>query len=296
MRADEPIDAALAARVREHVRKLEKRLAKAKKKRSPDAVHDGRTAIRRVTEALTLMGWTAWDAGATSRLADELEPYEDALAKTRDCDVLTSTVRAWAREHRRDAKGLAELEHRLAKRRDKAARKMKRALRGAHGTASRLDALAQKGGVAEPKKAAKAVPALVRHFVREIVWRQYDAVLAYDGRRSADPEIMHAFRAACRRLRYALELVGDVADGDHVIAELRAVQEEAGTMHDHVVASALVDEWLRRGKLHESPALRRFTQDLSRSIDRARSSILKRFDRVMGERFRAELGRALEAA
>jgi CHAD domain-containing protein len=205
-------------------------------------------------------------------------------------------LRAYAEEHGDEARGLAELEARLAKRRKKGVRELKRGLRGHRAVVRAIERLARDGVVVRPSKnPAKAGPVLVHHFTRETLWKQYDAVLAYDTRRRPDPATLHAFRTACRRLRYALELFSDVLpDARPVVDELHGLQTEIGDMHDAHLAAELLGRWFRAGKLRATPELRRFVRDRRHVRDAARGRLGERFETVLGPRFREGLTRALE--
>jgi CHAD domain-containing protein len=300
MRADEPIEVALGASVGEQVKRLRRRLAKAKKKRDPDAVHDSRTSIRRVREALRLMYDSVFDRERTAALEATLHDLERALAKSRDTDVLRSVLLAYAKKHRADARGLEGLASLLDARRKKASRRARRDLDGHRDILRDVEKLLGNGVVVHrPRSPAKATPHLVRHFTHEALWKQYDAVLAYDVRRPPDAEILHAFRSACRRLRYTVELFAGALPEEHagrIIADLRDLQARIGEMHDAHVAVILVDKWVRSGKLRATPELERFVEARERARDAARGSLVERFDEVLGPRFRAALVRAMEAA
>jgi CHAD domain-containing protein len=298
MKADDRIELALSASVGEHVQKLRKRLAKAEKERDPDSVHDGRTALRRVREALVVMRDSVFDPKRTTKLEDELHDLERSLAKARDTDVLAETLRAYTRKHRGEADGLRDLADLLKTRRKKGAREAKRCLAGRRAVVKDIEkVLAGKDCIVvhPPSDPSKASPTLVRHFTREAIWKQYDAVLAYDARPSPDAETMHAFRSACRRLRYALELFAEALPGAKtVIADLRDIQSRIGDMHDAHMAALLVEKWTRNGKLRATPEIERFVADRTRTRDRLRASLLHRVERILGPRFRAALTQAIE--
>ncbi len=298
MRANEPIDDALAKAAGEHVKKLVKRLDKVAKKGDADSVHDARTAIRRVREDLVVMGASAFDPKRTAKIEDELHDLEKALAKARDSDVLLAKLKEYETAHDGAAADLADLEKRLAKRRDAGAKQARRQLSRSTPTMRRLRRLVRgkKAIVAQrPSDPTKATPHLVHHFTREALWRHYDAILAYETRRPPDADVLHRFRAACRRLRYALELFADaLPDASSLVHDLRELQVRIGDMHDAHVAATLLTKWVASGKIQSSAAVGSFIEDRERARDGARTELLKVFEEVLGPPFRENLARVLE--
>ncbi len=248
---------ALREALERRARKLKKLLRRAAAG-DPDAVHDARTTIRRLREGLVVMGRTVFDAGRVGVLEDRLHTVEKKLGPTRDDDVLLDGVRQWKKQAPRAARGGIEaVEKQLAGRRKKHARRLSKALqrKSTRRTAKQVRRFMHgrpPATVAPPRNPAHAVPSLVRHFLADEIWRAYEEVLAYDTRvPTADFDIIHKVRSACRRLRYRLELFeGAVPTGTtHVVDELRLLQDRLGELHDHVVAVATLEKWLVEGRL-----------------------------------------------
>jgi hypothetical protein len=151
------------------------------------------------------------------------------------------------------------------------------------------------GNDGQIRKGPRARPSRLHHLVREEVWHLYDAVLAYDARSPTDFDVLHKFRSACRRLRYALELFQNDLPGLAPLArELRNAQDELGTLHDHVVAAACIRDWLTRGKVDANAAI----DDYLRSHEVARDELHQRgrttWEAILGSAFRTRLALALE--
>src|SRR6266849_2279084 len=87
--------------------------------RRPDGVHDSRTELRRLRADLDLMGHTVFDAEATAQICRRMHQLEQALAKTRDTDVLIGDLDGYLRRRAKERAGLGELRTLLAKRRHK---------------------------------------------------------------------------------------------------------------------------------------------------------------------------------
>ena len=297
MLPDEPILQELVESVGDDMKKLKKRLEKAKRG-DPDGVHDARTSLRRVREDLVIMGRTAFDCRRAMGLEDELHAHEKALAKPRDSDVMLGIVHDYLEHHPPDRAGLSPLIARLESRRKRGVKKTRRRLSGSRRTLRAIGELLQgKDAVTihTSNDPTKARPALVHHFVHSLVWRQYDSVLAYDVLSEEEPDVLHHFRTECRRMRYGMELLGDsVPHARSVVRELRDVQDRVGEMHDHHVCAELVTKWVERGKLPSEPDIARFVEYQKRARDRLRSALTTRFRRVLGPAFRQRLELALD--
>src|SRR5882762_10480930 len=127
MQANEPMVAALRDVLEPRVNKLRKRLKKARRG-DPEGVHDSRTELRRLRANLDLMGHTVFDAEATAEVCRRMHELEQALAKTRDTDVLLDDLDGYLRRRSKERAGLGGLRKLLAKRRHKVERTARRAL------------------------------------------------------------------------------------------------------------------------------------------------------------------------
>jgi CHAD domain-containing protein len=293
MRSEQPIAEALAEVVLDHARKLDKRLLRARRG-DVDGVHDGRTMLRRLRTELKVMGDTAFDPREAARIEARLAQVEGALGKARDTDVLLADLDRYARRHRAD--GLAPLRAALGRRRKRSARAARRVLgaRERKRAARALKRLAAAPNPSAPRDGVRARPCLVRHFTHEEIWSLYDAVRAFDTRLPEDPEVLHKLRAACRRLRFGLELFAAALPRANAIArELHALQNEVGRMHDHHVAAELLEKWRKRRKLRGG-AIAAYAKHHAQERERLKKRAAVRWNDVLGHDFRERLAAALE--
>jgi CHAD domain-containing protein len=294
----EPLDEALRSASRANARKLRKRIRKAAEG-DEEAVHDARTTIRRLRETLLLMGRTAFDRLSSERLAQQLKNLEKRLGSVRDDDVLLDNLRRWRKGTSR-ALGVAmdPLEKRLARRRKKHARVLaedltRKRMRRTMKRVRQLERGRRPATLASPANPSRAVPALVRHVVADQTWRAYDEVLAYDTRvPTADFDVMHKVRSACRRLRYVLELLSDAlpAGARDIVSALRELQDRLGTLHDHVVALETIRAWLDAGRLPPSEAIDAYLRDQTEARDRLRVEFDREWRSLTSDAFRCAIG------
>ena len=266
-----------------------------------DAVHDLRTATRRLRTAITIYG----NGGASSdRMAAEKELKRVArrLGTVRDLDILLEAIRAagdpgseriepddlaplrlaWEDERRRGARRLmAELDRdrfRTALRR--AERLVKAPSPGLHGAA---------GGGHLVERVAHRAPALI--------WDAAGAVLAYElDPLTADPAAIHEMRIAAKKLRYTLEAFEDALEpGASLIASVTALQDAGGEMHDAIVARDRAREFAAEHdrRRSERTAIRAFGRLQDRRAASCRPRVATCLALVRGRRFRASLGRAV---
>jgi CHAD domain-containing protein len=294
----EPLEEALRGVSRAGARTLRKRLRKAAKG-DEKAVHDARTTIRRLREMLLVMGSTAFDRQAAEQLATRLKDLEKTLGPVRDDDVLLDSVRRWRKGAPRAlGSGIEPLEKRLARQRRRHARSLgddlaRKRLRRTVKRVRQLERGQRPPTLAPPANPSNAVPTLVRHVVADQTWRAFDQVLAYDTRvPTADVDVMHKVRSACRRLRYLLELLdGAVPTGARdVVAALRDLQDRLGTLHDHVVALQTIRTWIDRGRLRPSEAIDAYVRERTQARDRLRAEFEREWRSLTSHAFRHAIG------
>jgi len=85
---------------------------------------------------------------------------------------------------------------------------------------------------------------------------------------ATETELLHDARIATKRLRYTLELFPGVfgEEGAHAIAQLQALQEELGHLHDHDVRIERIEE--EAARLGEQPATAELRASLQGLLDR----------------------------
>jgi CHAD domain-containing protein len=254
-----------AERAREYVALQASRLralGPAAGKGDDDAVHDARTATRRLRTALGVCSPLVADA---ARLGDELRDVGRTLGAARDPAVEL----AWFREALDslpddDVRVRARLvESRLAAR-QAGLLVLRRQLR----SAAHAHLLAQLDAAV-----ADAWPpdegAIVRRAARE--WRRLDRALAAidEGGRDERDVALHAARRQARRARYASEVVGP--DAKRSVDRAEQLQEALGTHHDAVLVRAILAEVALQARAagEDTSAYDRLTKLADDSADQA---------------------------
>jgi CHAD domain-containing protein len=282
-----------AERVGELTDELRRRAKNIREAVEVDAVHDMRTATRRLRTTLELY---AGEARKKDRKAveDGLRGIARRLGAVRDLDVLLGTLsaassgdgdaidrrdlgplrRAWERERKRGARRLLrELEPRV--------------LRGVLARAERLIEPGTRGAVVD--RVAGRAPGLI--------WTAYGALLAYEiDSMTADPSIIHRMRITAKQLRYTLEAFEEaLVPGATLIEEVTAVHDAAGEMHDSIVARDRARSLLAGNRLEHSErtAIQEYADGADRRADACRPVVAQALTTVRGRRFRISLGRAV---
>jgi CHAD domain-containing protein len=298
MHADEVLVEGLRCEVREHVRKLDKRLARASRGKI-GGVHDGRTSCRRIRVDLDLMARTVFSRRRSTRLSERLRDVERALAKPRDLDVMRNDLGAYLRLNPGAAAGLRHVDRYLAKKRARASKKAtglldKRTRSKLVGDLRELLESAPKRAFIADKRDAQ--PVLVRHFTHELIWHEYDAIRAFEPKLPGDEATLHRFRSACRQLRFAMEVFGGaLRSSPGIVEDLVALQEQIGEMHDHHVAVTKLRRWRARGDLEGTPELERYLNQRADARDRLKQRFEARWLAHLGKGFRLRLAGAIES-
>jgi CHAD domain-containing protein len=279
--------------------KVRKRAKHVRHEVDEDAVHDLRTATRRLRTAITIYGN---DADATDR-----KPIEKALRRVarrlgtvRDLDVLLVALADAGKPGGLDPDDLEPL--RLAweeERRGGVDRLMtelerKRFRRAVDGVEHLLDA-------ANVELEAAASDDRTVHRIADrapgLIWDAAGEVLSYDlDPLTADPATIHEMRITAKKLRYTLEAFKDALEpGPSLIASVTALQDAGGEMHDAIVARdrarAFADgEDLRDG---QREAIRSFAQQQDRRAEQCRPRVATCLARLRSRDFRDALGRAV---
>jgi CHAD domain-containing protein len=266
-----------------------------------DAVHDMRTATRRLRTAIKLHGE---EAPRKRRVAveDELKLVSGRLGAVRDLDILLEALDdstgdlpgnvqeqdveplrdAWRAERAAGARRLkAELE------RDR----FRRTLKGAKRLVPRDAGTRDKGpgSNVEADRVATQAPALI--------WDAFGEVLAYEvDPRTADPAAIHQLRIAAKKLRYTLEAFEDALEpGATLIEDVTALQDAAGSMHDAIVAADRARLTVDPRDLTKSQrqAINAFADGRAREAERLRPAIARRLRTIRSRSFRESLSRAV---
>lgn len=295
MDVEDPLPYALGDALRAAAKKLVKRAERARRG-DPEGVHETRTMLRRVRVALGVVAAVGPWARRDEKTARRLRDLEKRLSSTRDADVLLADLRAFEDRDAATKAGLAPLVDALERDRKKVRRRSERDLRDADPgldlkrLADRLRWTDDPAGAESPK----ALPSRVRHVAAEAIWRAYGRVFAYDVRK-LDADGLHALRAACRRLRYTLELLRpSLGTIEPVALRLRELQDGLGRVHDWTVAVAHVDRVIQEHQLDRTPAVAAFLEHARAERSRLEAEHAPRWRYLFTREFRAELTDVLE--
>jgi CHAD domain-containing protein len=298
---DRPWAEAATATLGELVATVRKRAKRVQDTVDEDAVHDLRTATRRLRTAITIYGD---DAEATDRkpIEKSLRRVARRLGTVRDLDVLLITLAdasgpgaerldpddlaplrlAWEEERRAGVERLtAELD------RDRFGRTL-------DGAEHLLDA-----PHAEPRETAPGNGAIhrVAHRAPGLIWDAAGEVFSYElDPLIADPAHIHEMRIAAKKLRYTLEAFEDALEpGPSLIANVTALQDAGGEMHDAIVARDRARSFADAEDLgdRQHDAIRSFAKQQDRRAEQCRPTVAACLARVRSRDFREALGRAV---
>jgi triphosphatase len=208
-----------------------------------EQLHDMRVATRRLRAALALFSAVLPDEAR--RLRDELGWLATELGAVRDLDVQLERLDGWRHDLPPEERGaLADLARLLGRERDVARESMLNSLDSARYSQLVTDftslvrpGIGQASGgqvAAAHAPAAAVVPGLI------LARHRSAATAARRARRSGEPEDFHRLRILCKRLRYALEFVSEIYDGQTrgVVRRVVTLQDCLGVMQDAQVAAA----------------------------------------------------------
>ncbi len=211
--------------------KMDGLVAKTRARPLPERVHQVRTSARRLEGLIETL--CPEPRGTEKKLLKRLARLRRRAGKVRDLDVQIAALRTLkiGRESERKSRLLEALaderrrrEQRFAAALDKeSVRKLRNQLRRA---ASDL----LPAGLADPAAApwAAAVPAALDPV--PLALARFAALSS--GQRGFTEENLHAFRTACKRIRYIAEMAGGDPLARQVVELLKRIQDEAGEWHD----------------------------------------------------------------
>ena len=222
-------------------RKLRRLPKKISAKPDADSVHELRTTIRRLE---TLLDVTSNGGGRKERkLKKQMNRVRRRAGKVRDIDVQIQALETVTVEAARDEKVrvLQFLRRARAKREGKLLQALEDEIdngleKHLGRTAERLshNCSGPKPAISAAKPDAKAVVAHSLETFRDTVERHG----------ALTEENLHAFRMACKRVRYIAEMAGEDAEAAQIIAQLRRVQDAIGDWHDWVTLTASAEKVL----------------------------------------------------
>ena len=278
----------LAATVRTRAKRVQDKV-------DEDAVHDLRTATRRLRTAIKIYGE---DAPAADRkpVEKELRRLTRRLGAVRDLDIFLQALaeatrpgpgrldpgglkplrRAWEEER---AHGVDRLRAELDRDR------FRRAVDGAEDLLGK--GTAPSGPVVER----------IAHRAPGLIWEAAGKVLAYElDPMTAEPAAVHELRIAAKKLRYTLEAFEKALEpGASLITSVTALQDAGGKMHDAIVARDRARAFADGESLNESErnAIRAFARQQDRQAEECRPTVASCLAVVRSRGFRDALGRAV---
>ncbi len=192
-----------------------------------EGLHKARVATRRVREALPLVA-PPHTLNPLSDFRHEVHVATRALGGVREMDVALTLVDALATEEPDLEPALDLVRTALTDQRQARVERMRRRLdagRLRHESRSVAEHLDEFVGNARP---TEQLAARLNARIAEIRRAVAEAGLLYA------PERLHRIRLAAKKLRYALELAGDmrVASTKRLVTEIKRMQERLGLLHD----------------------------------------------------------------
>jgi CHAD domain-containing protein len=220
-------DLAFASRaVKQRLEALENGL-EASLETDPEGLHKARVATRRVREALPLVA-PPHTLNPLSDFRHEVRIATRALGGVREMDVALTLVDEVRTEEPDLEHALDLVRTALTEQRQARVERMRRDLdagRLRHESKSVAEHLDEFAGDARPtEQLALRLTARITAIRRAVA----EAGLLYA------PERLHRIRLAAKKLRYALELAGDmrVASTKRLVTEIKRMQERLGLLHD----------------------------------------------------------------
>lgn len=234
----------------------------------PEAIHDFRVASRRLQQVLDLLH-PAPRPGRIRKLRRVIRRARRLLSTVRNCDVLLERVSgALAKNHSGHRESWEEFKNFLVERRSESFQK----------AAAKLSALNLSEFYVQCQECLRAEPAAAAGepgndsgpldpdsatrgdaFREALATGVQSAWEAFQTQRSSDApqgtvSALHAVRIAAKRLRYAIEVVGDAGapGSEAILSWLRRLQRHLGDWHDLEVMEEMMAEMLARPRFLRS--------------------------------------------
>jgi CHAD domain-containing protein len=266
-----------------------------------DALKRYRVATRRLRAALRLFR-DGYPKRETKALRAGLSDLADALGRVRDLDVRIEELDAWSRERGDGAEAaVAPLRAALATRRRRAAAALTRRLESRRHRRLLADLVAFVTADPDARGLDDGSPdRMIRDRAASGIWATYEQVRAYTSVvRWADLPTLHGLRIQAKRLRYAIEFLGDVLGPERaaLVERLVALQDHLGALNDATLAVATIRAFL--GERHatlaadERAAIVTYLADRERALGRLRRSVGRVWRPIVGTAFERSLGRTV---
>lgn len=219
-----------------------------------EALHDMRVATRRMRAAFEVFS-DGFDPKALKNLLKGLRATGRALGRVRDLDVFMEKAQRYMdSQPEGEPHGLDTLLKHWESQRDEARSDMLAFLDGKEYQAFIIGFSAfvnTPGAGALPLPKGNPLPNKVREVAPALIYERLAAVRAYDvviG--SAPVEQLHALRIEFKKLRYTVEYFRDTLgpQAKEVIDELKVLQDHLGDLNDAVIASQILQDFLKAPK------------------------------------------------
>lgn len=199
----------------------------AKRNPTPSAVHRLRTTIRRVETAVQLESRSNQQTPLK-----RLERIRKSAGDVRDIDVQIDILESFQLKRNRDA---AKVHRTLSSKRERRAKKLLKTIK------TEFDG--DYSGLKEVATLKSPAQSAVRVDLSEIAAK----FLASVNEKELTPGNLHAFRIACKRLRYSAELAPESEIRDQLTSHLKLIQDAIGVWHDHLTLSFSAEKVLGSG-------------------------------------------------
>jgi triphosphatase len=287
--ADRPWPDAGSATIIELTDEVRRRAKAIHEDADEEAIHDMRTATRRLRTALSLYRDVVPRKARKARQA-ELRRVARRLGSVRDLDVLIQALG----EQRSGDDPLEPLRRAWSDKRQRAADRLRAEL----GRGRFARSLARSSGP-PPVDSDNGPSRRVGLVAPGLIWHAYGRVLAFDlDPRTADPAAVHQMRISAKKFRYTLEAFEDALTRvGPLIESVTGVQDAAGEMHDAIVARDRARTFMETHELADGDrrAITRFVAAQERRASVGRQTTARSLRTVRGRTFRLSLDRAVVA-
>jgi CHAD domain-containing protein len=202
------------ASLRESERTLKERLKRVLERPDEEAIHDARTAVRKLDAHIALLPRRLRKKRKAEEAMERLDRVMKKTNEVRDLDV----VRGKVSRHSGEAKAWFLMS--LRQRRDELAEKALKAVKEARDVS-----VADIGEEVAERELEKRLEKLVPRLAERI-----DAMLPLVVAGSQNLEELHRLRIDCKRLRYTLELSSEGSTA--LISKLKGLQDSLGSIRD----------------------------------------------------------------
>jgi CHAD domain-containing protein len=284
-----------------HVERLLAREPGLRDRERPDELRKYRVATRRLRAAMRLFG-QAYPDREVRPLRSGLGDLARTVGAVRDLDLRIADLNRWALERAGNSPhAVAPILEAWGRERSRAEQALERHLdtrrhrRLLESLVEFVDAPTSRetGGGARPVKDRAA----------SRIWAAYEEVRAFGPLLPwADLETLHRLRIETKRLRYALEFLGDILGPQRglLVERLVALQDHLGALNDAAVNVAAVREFLedRHATLSADShaTIAEYLNDLERRIARLRRGVGRAWRPVSSTAFARRLSRTVVIA